>query len=37
MYEPFRSKDINEIYLAVIKKVIPIDEYKREKKTILGY
>jgi|APSaa5957512535_1039671.scaffolds.fasta_scaffold396977_1 hypothetical protein len=37
MYEPLRSKDINEIYFAVIKKVVPIDEMKREKKTILDY
>ena len=25
IYEPLRSKDINEIYFAVIKKVIPLD------------
>lgn len=37
MYEPLRSKDINEIYFAIIKKVIPIDEYKKEGKTIKDY
>jgi len=37
MYEPLRSKDINEIYFAVIKKVIPIDDLKKESKTIKDY
>ena len=37
MYEPLRSKDITEIYYAVIKKVIPIDDLKKEGKTIKDY
>jgi hypothetical protein len=37
IYEPLRSKDINEIYFSIIKKVIPIDEYKKEGKTIKDY
>ena len=37
IYEPLRSKDINEIYFAVIKKVIPIYDLKKEGKTIKDY
>jgi len=37
LYEPLRSKDINKIYFAVIKKVINIDELKKEGKTIKDY
>ena len=37
MYEPLRSKDIGEIYFAIIKKVIPIDELRKEGKIILDY
>lgn len=29
-YEPFRTKDINEIYKTIIEKVIPVDDYKRK-------
>jgi hypothetical protein len=37
IYEPLRSKDINEIYFAIIKKVVPIDDLVKEGKTIKDY
>ena len=37
IYEPLRTKDINEIYLTLIKKVIPLDELKKEGKIIKDY
>lgn len=30
-YEPFRTKDLNEIYRTIIEKVIPIGELQRKK------
>ena len=37
IYEPLRSKDINEIYFELIKKVIPLDDLKKEGKIIKDY
>ena len=30
-YEPFRTKDLNEIYRTIIEKVIPIGELQRKR------
>ena len=29
-FEPFRSKDICEIYMKIIEKVVPLDDLKRQ-------
>lgn len=36
LFEPFRTKDINEIYLSEIEKALNISEYQR-KKTLIRY